>query len=97
MEPVLTLFQVDQPLAVFLFEKLKEHFTNLLERLVRAEVLERAVSIRKLFNIDLQNESNLFPVEIDNVGAGPSIILNKSASTQAVEVRNFRRNAFVFW
>ena len=40
IEPFLTLFQAERPLAVFLFQKLTELIVSLMERFVKPDVLQ---------------------------------------------------------
>lgn len=93
IEPFLTFFQAERPLAVFLFEKLKELVTSLMERFVKSDVLESNSSVNKLLKIDLDDASNLISVENIKVGSGALLICKKAKTTQALEVRKFKQNS----
>ena len=78
LEPFLKIFQVDRPLSVFLYEKLKEIFKDLLQRIVKPEILEAILTAAKLLSLDLNNEANLLsPVSV-NVGFGAQSLIKKS-------------------
>lgn len=93
IEPFLTFFQAERPLAVFLFEKLKDLVTSLMERFVKSDVLESNSSVNKLLKIDLADTKNLISIDKIKVGSGAQLICNKAKTTQAPDVRKFKQNA----
>ena len=79
IEPFLILFQTERPVAVFLFQKLKELIVSLMERFVKPDVLQANCSGYKLLKLDLTKEDNFLPIESINVGFGehPHIMYSK--------------------
>ena len=76
--PYLVLFQAEHPLAVFLFEKLKELLVSLMERYVKPEFLAKKDTVGKMFRLDLTDVNNLCAVENVKVGSCSYIGLQKS-------------------
>ena len=81
IEPFLTFFQAERPLAVFLFEKLKDLVTSLMERFVKSDVLESNSSVNKLLKIDLADTKNLISIDKIKVGSGAQLICQKVKTT----------------
>ena len=91
IEPDLTIFQSERPLAIYLHERIL--MMNLMQRLVKSEVLEKSSSTPSMMKIDLKDESNLKPATSVNVGFGAKKVLKSLGTTHALEVRSFYRNA----
>lgn len=96
IEPFLTLFQSEKPLAMFLYTKLKELITSLLERFVRSDVIESNLSAYKMINLDLNKIENLLPIESINVGVGAKSVLSKLTTTEKTLERQFRSDVRKF-
>ena len=64
IEPYLVLFQAEHPLAVFLFEKLKELLVSPMERFVKPEVLAKKYTVGKMLRLDLTDVNNLCAVKM---------------------------------
>ena len=93
VEPFLTLFQSEKPLALVLFEKLKGLSELILQRFVKAGVIRQAsTNTFKLVNLKLEGNSLLPFREID-VGLGGKSVLKKSKTVDKLEERKFRANA----
>ena len=93
VEPFLTLFQSEKPLALVLFEKLKGLIELILQRFVKAGVIRQAsTNTFKLENLKLEGNSLLPFREID-VGLGGKSVLKKSKTVDKLEERKFRANA----
>ena len=86
IEPYLVLFQAERPLAVFLFEKLKELLVSLMERFVNPEVLAKKDSVGKMLLLDLTDVNNLRAVENAKVGSAATLVCKKAKTTRANEV-----------
>ena len=93
IEPYLVLFQVERPLAVFLFEKLKELLVSLMESFVKPEVLAKKDTVGKIVRLDLTDVNNLHAVENVKVGFAAALVCKKAKTTHAIEVRKFKINA----
>ena len=92
MEPFLTLFQAERPLAPFLFEKLKSLVIALLERFVRHDVIQQNCNnMHKLINLKFEGDV-LLPLEDIDVGIGAKSILKKLKTVQKPQEREFRSN-----
>ena len=59
IELFLTFFREERPLAIFLYEKLKELPASIMGRFIRLAVFTANSSIRKMLKIDLKKEDNL--------------------------------------
>ena len=93
VEPFLTLFQSEKPLALVLFEKLKGLIELILQRFVKAGVIRQAsTNTFKLVNLKLEGNSLLPFREID-VGLGGKSVLKKSKTVDKLEERKFRAKA----
>ena len=93
IEPYLVLFQAERPLAVFLFEKLKELLVSLMERFVKPEVFAKKDTVGKMLRPDLTNGNNLRAVENFKVGSAATLVCKKAKTTHAIEVQKFKTNA----
>jgi len=67
-EGFLTKFQSPAPMAPFLYDDITDLMRNLMQRVVKSNVLEAADTPRKLIAIDLQDNKNL--LSRDKVGIG---------------------------
>ena len=108
IEPFMTLFQAERPLASFLYAKLKDLLYSLLERIVKPEVLNKNKTTFKLLQLvkdglrnkqdknkpvkQLYKEENLLPLESINVGFAAKRILKKLTTTEKPLERTFRNN-----
>ena len=94
VEPFLTLFQSEKPLAPVLFEKLKGLIELILQRFVKAGVIREASTntFFKLVNLKLEGNS-LLPLREIDVGLGGKSVLKKSKTVDKLEERKFRANA----
>ena len=92
-DPVLSIFQGEKPLAVFLYETFKAVFLSGLERIVRSEMLK--YKLNQLFKIDYTLEKNLLPTSSVNVGFAATNSLKHllKSTLQVSEVRKFRQQA----
>ena len=86
IEPYLVLFEFERPLAVFLFEKLKELLVTLMERIVKPEVLAKKDTVGKILRLDLTDVNNLRAVENSKVGSAATLVCQKAKTTHAIEV-----------
>ena len=77
IEPFLTIFQTERPLAIFVYEKMKELVVAPMTRFIRPEILETHSSVKNLMKIDLTEKGNLLPSESVKVGFGATCPLCK--------------------
>ena len=112
IEPFLTLFQAERPLAVFLYAKLTEILTSFLERIVKPQVLEKNKSAFKLLKLvkeglrvtqnkkdpskNTYKEDNLLPLESVDVGFAAKSKLKKLGSLEKPQERKFRSDVREF-
>ena len=96
IEPFLTIFQTERPLAVFVYEKMKELVVALMIRFIRPEILETHSSVKNLMKIDLTEKGNLLPSESVKVGFGAKKILSNLPTVQAPECCKFKQQAQCF-
>jgi len=108
IEPFMTLFQAERPLGPFMYSKLKDLLSSLLERVVKPDVLNKnktGFKLLKLVNDDLRNkrdkdkpfkEENLLPLESINVGFSAKCILKKLTTAEKTLDRTFRRSVREF-
>ena len=89
IEPYLVLFKAERPLAVFLFEKLKELPVSLMERFVKPEVLTKKDTVGKMLRLDLIDVNNLHAVGNVRVGSAAALFYKKAKTTHAIEVRKY--------
>ena len=87
VEPFLTHFQAERPLAVFLYEKLKELLTSIMGRFVCSAVFAVISSTRKMLKINLKKEENLISSDNVHVGVGATRAINNISSGK------FKQNA----
>ena len=92
IEPDLTIFQSEHPLAIYLHERMHILMMNLMHRFVKSEVLEKSLSTPSMMKIDLKDESNINLATSVNVGFGAKKVLKSLGTTHALEVRNFYKN-----
>lgn len=90
MEPFLTKFQAQRPLAVFLYEELSNILRTLMSSFVKETVLESAKSVSQLCEIDLDKEENLKPKEKIDFGFSTKARYAKISSPR--EKLSFRVN-----
>ena len=96
IEPFLTLFQSEDPVAPFLFEKLKGLIVLILDRFVKTSVIrEASKNTFKLVNLMLEGNS-LLPLHEIDVGLGAKSVLKKLKTVDKPEERKFRVNAQIF-
>ena len=96
IEPFLTLFQFEKPLAPFLFEKLKGLIVLILQRFVKASVIrEASTNTFKLINLKLKG-NNLLPLHEIDVGLGAKSVLKNLKTVDKPEERKFRVNTQIF-
>ena len=62
IEPFLTIFQTERPLAVFVYEKMKELVVALMSQFIRPEILETHLSMKNLMKVDLTEKGDLLQV-----------------------------------
>ena len=93
IEPFLALFQAERPLAMFLYQKLRELILSLMERFVKSNVLNANGSVYKLLTLDLKSEENLILLDSINIGFGATCVLRKLSTTEKTLERSFRKGA----
>ena len=93
IEPFLTLFQAERPLCVFLFSKLVDLLTTLMQRFIRKDVLDSNSSASKLMRIDVRAENNILPLESVKIGFGAKRALRQLKSEDKTKARTFRKEA----
>ena len=96
IEPFLTFFQAERPLAVFLYEKFKKLLTSIIGRFIHPGVFAANSSTRKMLKIDLKKEENFISSDNLHRGVGTTRAIKKCTTTQALEVRKFKQNAQKF-
>ena len=69
-ERFLTKFQSPAPLAPFLYEDITDLMRNLMQRVVKSNVLEAADTPRKLIAVDLKDDKNLLSRDKLGIGIG---------------------------
>ena len=84
-EPFLTFFQGERPLAIFLYEKLKELLLSIMGRFIRLAVFAVSSSTRKMLKIDLKKEEKLISSDNLHLGVGTTRAVNKCTTTQALK------------
>lgn len=77
IEPFLTEFQSDNPLAPFLYQEFTSFISNIMSRFVKKEVLEKATSVSK---VDLRSENLLSSLNVD-AGYETKAAISKLKST----------------
>ena len=87
----LTFFKAEQPLAVFLYEKLTELLALIMGKFIRPAVFAENSSTRKM-----QKEENLISSDNLHLAVGTTRGMNKCTTTLALEVRRFKQNALRF-
>ena len=93
IEPFLALIQVERPLAMFLYQKLRELILLLMEQFVKSDVLNANGSVYKLLTLDLKSEENLIPLDSINIGFGAKSVLRKLSTTEKTLERSLRKGA----
>ena len=84
--------QSEQPLAVFLYEKLKELLTSITGRFICPAVLAANSSTQKMWKINLKKEGNLISSDNINLGIiGTTRAISKCTETQPLETRKFKQ------
>ena len=112
IEPFMTLFQAERPLAVFLYAKMLEILTSFLERVVKPQVLGKNKSAYKLLKLvkegirekqdkkdpsnNTYKEDNLLPLESVDVGFAAKSKLKKLGTLEKPQERKFRRDVREF-
>ena len=96
IEPFLTIFQTERPLAVFVYGKMKELIVALMTQFIRPEILETHSSVENLMKIDLTQKGNLLPSESVKVGFGAKKILSNLPTVQAPECGKFKQQEKCF-
>ena len=96
IEPFPTIFQTERPLAVFVYEKMKELVVAPMTRFIRPEILETHSSVKNLMKIDPTEKGNLLPSESVKVGFGAKKILSNLPTVQAPECLKFKQHALCF-
>ena len=91
IEPFPTIFQTERPLAVFVYEKMKELVVAPMTRFIRPEILETHSSVKNLMKIDPTEKGNLLPSESVKVGFGAKKILSNLPTVQAPECLKFKQ------
>ena len=95
IEPFLTLFQSENPVARFLFKKLKGLIVLILQKFVKTSVIrEASKNTFKLVNLMLEGNS-LLPLHEIDVGLGAKSVL-KLKTVDKPEERKCRVNAQIF-
>lgn len=89
VEPFLTQFQTDEPMAPFLHAELTTLVRGLFERIIKPDVIEAAASLK---NIDLNNSSNLISVKKFDLGFSTRNALKKCEGTTELEILQFRKD-----
>ena len=103
MEPLLTLFQVERPLVVFLCEQLKYLIFTILGQFLKHDVLKKISSAFQLINLDLKCEQNLLLIESIDADFGAKHVLSKLKTTEksiqnyAVLQNHFSSNLWKSW
>ena len=80
IEPFLTFFQAEWPLAVLLYERLKELLTSIMGRFICSAVFAANTSTRKMLKIDLKKEENLIPSNNLHLGVGATRAITNANS-----------------
>ena len=83
IEPFLTFLQAERPLAVFLYEKLKELLTLIMGRVIRPAVFAANSSTQKMLKIDLKKEENLISSDNLHLGVETTRAINKCTTTSS--------------
>ena len=84
--------QSEQPLAVFLYEKLKELLTSITGRFICPAVLAANSSTQKMWKINLKKEGNLISSDNINLGIiGTTRAISKCTETQPLETRKLKQ------
>ena len=96
IEPFLTFFQAERPLAVFLFGRLKKLLSSLLDKFVKPALLDGS-TVKEMLKIDLEKVDNLLPLDKINVGHGADRVLKKTTTVQTLEVKKFRQSVRDFF
>ena len=70
VEPYLKKYQCEKPMVPFMYVDLKSIATNLLQLIVKAEVLEKCKTAKQLAKINLDENRNLLPINKVELGFG---------------------------
>ena len=87
-EGFLTKFQSSAPLAPFLYDDVTELIRNLMQHVVKSNVLEAADTLHKLIAIDLKDDKNLLSRDKTGVGIGAVSEVSKAKCS------NFQKMVF---
>lgn len=94
IEPFLSKFQAQRPLAPFLYQEMLDLLRSLLANFVQSSVIESSVNRRALTKIDLDKQENLKSTEKIDIGFGARRRLKKMSP---VQILKFRRNCQRFY
>lgn len=90
LEPFLRAFQSDEPLAPFLYESLTMLLHNIMQRIVKKEVLTQHMN--NVTKIDLNKVENLKSCKEVDLGYGTRQSLRNSGKHSDLEVLQFRKD-----
>jgi len=97
LEGFLTAYQTPQPMAPFMYDDITDLVKSLMQRFVKANVLETANSTAKLLKIDLDDTNNLLPRQkvVLGVAAQSMLLKSKASDLQKMEVQTGCRQFLV--
>ena len=68
LERFLKEYQCDKPMMPFLFESLGSLLSDVMERFIKRNVLDKNVDVQRRLSFDLDDENNMMPVRSIHVG-----------------------------
>lgn len=95
VEPFLTEFQGNKPLTPFLYSSLYLLIQNLLQRFVKANILNSPKPF-SIYKIDLEDKQNLMKVEDVDLGFATKAAFKKCKQFSTKDVQLFRTECLVF-
>lgn len=95
LEPFLTLFQVERPLAPFLYQELFDIMRNLLSTFVNDSIISAITNGSRLCTIDIDNVENLKPSEKIEIGFGAKAKTKKMFLSDTLSFRSNTKKMLV--
>lgn len=88
LEPFLKKFQTPSPMAPFLYDSTRDLIRHIMSRFIKHEVLREAITLLKLFKIDVSSSKNHRRTDDIDIGVAARSYLMRSSATEP-EKKNF--------
>ena len=99
VEPYLKIFQADKPMVSFIYSELKSLLRNLLQLVVKPDVLNKCKTVLQMASIDCNLKESLLPLSYVELGFGVKAIITKAKRKDTVgnqEFAKFKREGQIF-